>query len=86
MEKVELYINEHTRNTYNYNSYEENAMPWLSPDDTRKAVEIAREETIEEVCKWLGDNLSIYISYCERGVGEGSDEFIDDLKKHFNNK
>ena len=57
--------------------------PWLTPDQARNAVEIAREETIKKVCEWLNENLPIYISYCKRGVGEGSTEFIEDLKNAF---
>ena len=34
--------------------------PWLTPDQTRKAVEIAREEMIEKACKWLEDNAIEY--------------------------
>ena len=35
--------------------------PWLSPDEARKAVEIAREEIIEKVCAFLGNDLCCYI-------------------------
>jgi hypothetical protein len=52
---------------------------WLTPDDTRKAVEIAREETIKEVCEWLDNHL---IDYWSQSVTDGSG-FIEDLKKHF---
>ena len=29
------------------------SLPWLTPDQARKAVEIAREELTERACKWL---------------------------------
>ena len=82
VEKVEQYIQEYTMNCSNLNKtvYQ----PWLTPDQARAVAKIAREETIKEVCEWLEDNLPTYISYCERGTGEGSAEFIEDLKKHFN--
>ena len=57
MSKAEKFIREYTRNCYNYNSYAQDPMPWLTPDQARKAVEIAREEMIE----WLKDNASNYI-------------------------
>jgi hypothetical protein len=31
--------------------------PWLTPDQARKAVEIAREEMIEKFICWLKDNF-----------------------------
>ena len=72
MSKAEKYISEHTRNCSNVfvnpqlGGTEENC-PWLTPDQARKAVEIAREEMIEKAVKWLKNNLegvvggSIYI-------------------------
>jgi len=30
---------------------------WLTPDDARKAVEIAREETLLEVAAWINDTF-----------------------------
>lgn len=64
MSKAEKFIQEHTKNCSNLahlddlngNVWEENT-PWLSPDQARRAVEIAREEMIE----WLKDNASKYI-------------------------
>ena len=53
MKKVEQFIQEHTRNTYNYNSHEQNPTLWITPEEARKVAEIAREETIKEVCEWL---------------------------------
>ena len=52
MSKAEKFIHEHTKNTYNYNSYAPSPTPWLTSDDARKAVEIAKEETTEKI-KWL---------------------------------
>lgn len=54
-------------------------LPWLTPDQARKAVEIAREEMIENACKWLKDykspleelGLHIFID----------DGFINDFKQ-----
>lgn len=52
MSKAEKFIQEHTRNTYNYNSYAQDPMPWLSIDEARKAVEIA----MEEIYEWLNSH------------------------------
>ena len=62
MSGAEKFISEHTKTCSNviidyqvvYNGvpqaiYKE----WLTPDQARKAVEIAREEMIEKACKWL---------------------------------
>ena len=32
------------------------SLPWLTPDQARKAVEIAREEMIEKAIKWVEYN------------------------------
>ena len=37
------------------------SLPWLTPDQARKAVEIAREEMIEKVCEFLENDLCCYI-------------------------
>ena len=37
------------------------SLPWLTPDQARRAVEIAREEMIEKVCEFLDNDLCCYI-------------------------
>jgi hypothetical protein len=37
------------------------SLPWLTPDEARKAVEIAREDVIEKVCEFLENDLCCYI-------------------------
>ena len=66
MSKAEEFIQNYTRNCSNeliaveskdgkeVISYHE----WLTPDQARKAVEIAREEMIEKVCEWLKKNVT----------------------------
>lgn len=56
MSKAEKFIQEHTKNCFNYNSYAPTPEPWLTPEQARKAVEIAREEIYE----WLSENLFNY--------------------------
>lgn len=66
MSKARKYIIKHTRNCSNLmqvptlddkGNVVPQALPWLTPDEARKAVEIAKEEMIE----WLKDNASNYI-------------------------
>lgn len=80
MSKAEEFIREHTRNCSNLahfedlngNVWEENT-PWLTPDDARRAVEIAREEMIE----WLENNIYMYNGECEND----RTAIINDLKQ-----
>ena len=61
MSKAEKFISEHTKNCSNFDSYAQWPIPWLTPDQARKAVEIAREEMIEKVCEFLENDLCCYI-------------------------
>ena len=57
------------------------SLPWLTPDQARKAVEIAREETLDKVCKYIKDNLykNLYVYNGEAGFP--TFQFIEDLKQ-----
>ncbi len=61
MGKAEKFISDCTRNCSNKLDYVSTTcimyQSWLTPDQARKAVEIAREEMI----KWLKENTSKYI-------------------------
>ena len=69
MSKAENFISDYTRNCSNelcavedrfgkkVISYHE----WLTPDQARKAVEIAMEEMFEKVCEFLDNDLCCYI-------------------------
>ena len=67
MSKAEKFIEDCTRNCSNYTgvinkkTYESYYVPWLTPDQARKAVEIAREEMIDKVCEFLDNDLCCYI-------------------------
>ena len=61
MNRAEKFIREHTKNCFNYNSYAQTPEPWLTPDQARRAVEIARKEVIEKVCEFLDNDLCCYI-------------------------
>ena len=53
------------------------SLPWLTPDDARKAVEIAREEMVDKFCEWV---KGYYVSMTPK---EGIDELISALKEKF---
>ena len=60
MSKAEEFISDYTRNCsnieYTQGVYTPSYHPWLTPDQARKAVEIAREEIYE----WLKEYVYIY--------------------------
>ncbi len=105
MEKVEQYIQEHTRdcnNQYDLPEYFENGIkrlkeykPWLTPEHARKVAQIAREETIKEVCEWIEENIGEYCDgenimfsaiHIESIDVFAQERFIDDLKKYLEGK
>lgn len=86
MSKAEKYIDDCTRKCSNelisiesragkeVISYNE----WLTPDQARKAVEIAREEIYDWLKKYA-DNYTWYNEFV--GVSGMTNDFIDDLKQ-----
>jgi hypothetical protein len=54
------------------------SLPWLTPDQARRAVEIAREE----ICEWLRVNLCDYFD----APREDYDMCINDLKQAMKDK
>ena len=68
MSKAEEFIEENTRSCSNLahfgdingNVWEENT-PWLTPEEARKAVEIAREEIYE----WLKEHSQEYVYWMD---------------------
>ena len=87
MSKAEKFIQDHTRNCSNemesplYANPKLNFYPWLTPDQARKAVEIAREEIYE----WLQENASKYTEKQDTIFGTikvfNSYKLINDLKQ-----
>ena len=83
MKEVEKFIQDYTRNCSNEIGYCHNKTrnhnhvfyPWLTPDQARKAVEIAIEETIKEVCEWLDNHTMLSEKW-----------YIEDLKKYLERK
>ena len=94
MKEVEKFIQEYTRNccnefsetkSYGLGGYisRKGFAPWLTPDQARKVAEIAREETIKEICEWLNSH---YRNYMYNPTGKQLEAFfgidmIEDLKK-----
>ena len=77
MSKAEKFIEEHTKDSFNYNSYAQVPIPWLTPDQARKAVEIEKEEMIEKVCEYLEPKIWAM----NMGDQKVTDECIEDLKQ-----
>ena len=98
MSKAEKFISDCTRNCSNeliavesragkeVISYHE----WLTPDQARKAVEIARGEMINEICEWIEENIGEYCDgentmfsaiHIENIDVFGQERFIKDLKQ-----
>ena len=82
MSKAEEYIQEHTRNCSNTVAWsgmidgsELRYHEWLTPDQALKAVEIAREEVIERVVKFLSKEENIPL-WDDRGGDFGCDNVL----------
>lgn len=84
---AEEFIQEHTKNCSNdFKGWQKNGLPiyasWLTPDKARKAVEIAREEVIVEVCEWIDVNYVRYLDVSTKGTLTANiRQFITDLKQ-----
>lgn len=53
------------------------SLPWLTPDNAKCAVEIAREEAIEQTVEWLTKHVKKYFNK-DRYLG--TDELVEDYK------
>ena len=77
MSKAEKFISERIKNCLNYNSYTQTPEPWLTPDQARRAVEIAREEIYE----WLEENAANFV-----GLADDEHAPIGDTKAFYGTK
>lgn len=77
MSKAEKYIEENTK-LYSNISADGTMTSWLTPDQARRAVEIAREEVIENACEYL-DGLIELLN--EHGHGLKKERIIGGLKQ-----
>ena len=95
MKAVEEYIRKYTRNCSNEIGYCHNKernhnhvfYPWLTITHAECVAEIAREETINDVCKWLSSH---YMDYMHNPTSKQLEAFfgmdmIEDLKKTLDN-
>lgn len=92
MSKAEKFIQDYTRNCsnqYDFQEYFENGIkrlkeyqPWLTPDDARKAVEIAREEMIDKM-KFYIESMVNDITFSDIDGNDNYDlnKFIEDIKQ-----
>ena len=79
MSKAEKFIQDYTRNCSNECWDAEGSYhPWLSIDEARKAVEIARKETLQEVKTKLLNMLQTSID--NKHFIEQLDDYIEELK------
>ena len=86
MSKAEKFIQNYTRNCSNEiigggwinGEFVHIFNPWLTPDQARRAVEIAREETLQEVKEKLLMMLNTSID--NKQFFEQLDDYIDELE------
>lgn len=89
MDKAEMFINDCTRNCSNQYDFPEcfengierlkEYQPWLTPNQTRKVVEIAREDELEYIKYQLDLKLPKTLNY--NGVQVDREDFINDFIK-----
>ena len=88
MSKAEKFIQEYTMRFSNEDGF--GYVPWLTPDQARKAVEIARKEMLNDICEWIEENIGEYCDgenimfsaiHIENIDVFGQERFIKDLKQ-----
>ena len=87
MSKAEKFIQDYTRNCSNLISPTEYGcvdvyQPWLTPDEARRAVEIAREEVIEKAIGWIEEINNHHYIMCYSDSREPS---LEELTGWFKN-
>ena len=103
MSKAEEFIQNYTKNCSNEiigggwinGEFVHIFKPWLTPNDARKAVEIAREEMLNDICEWIEENIGEYCDgenimfsaiHIENIDVFGQERFINDLKQAMEDK
>ena len=92
--RVEKFIGDCTRNCSNEiivptadgNTYTKGYDHWLTPDQARKAVEIAREELIDKAIGWIeelnnNNHIIRYSDSCEPPISELTEWFKNYMKE-----
>jgi hypothetical protein len=90
MSKAEKFIQDYTRNcsneiiipTQDGNSYTKGYTHWLTPDQARRAVEIAKEEMIDKM-KFYIESMVSDITFSDINGNDNFDlnKFIEDIKQ-----
>lgn len=84
MSKAEKFIQDYTRhssNAYWDKNGGDSYFPWLTPDQARKAVEIAREEMIEKACEYLDLHCNDVKTEDNGIAGWIDNEFINNFRQ-----
>jgi len=91
MSKAEKFIQDYTKNCSNELCAVEDKFgkkvisyhKWLTPDQTRRAVDIARKELIEKVCQFIQEHHHEYTSWNteEYELEFNTEQFIHDIKQ-----
>ena len=90
MSKAEEFIQNYKRNCSNELDYVGTTckvyQPWLTPDQARRAVEIAREEMIDKVIGWIEEinnhhHIIRYSDCCEPPISELTEWFKNYIKE-----
>ena len=91
MSKAEQFIKDYTRNCSNQSKWGVETpnksiiyvQPWLTPDQARRAVEIARDELMENVCQFIQEHHHEYTSWNteEYELEFNTEQFIRDIKQ-----
>ena len=84
MSKAEKFISDYTSKCSNEDGFD--YVPWLTPDQARRAVEIAREELIDKVIGWIEEinnnhHIMRYSDSCEPPISELIDWFKNYMKE-----
>lgn len=87
MKKVEKFIQDYTRNCSNEMAFEAEDgsklyHAWLTPEQARSAVEIAREEVIEKAIGWIGE---IYNYHEIMRYSDNHEPSLEELTEWFKN-
>ena len=83
MSKAEKFIEDYTRKYSNewYDDLSQGYEPWLTPGQARRAVEIAKEEIIDKLRKWVAsknERDSFTFGYIDRHFDELLKQAIKD--------
>ena len=83
MSRAEKFIKENTKDCINKSLKEGEYYLWLTPNQARRAVEIAREELMENVCQFIQEHHHEYASWNteEYELEFNTEQFIQDIKQ-----